>query len=847
MKKITTIALFILTGLVCTVNAQDYSSIIKEYLAQKTSALKTNSNTYNEWEISNIDPSTSLKATVINIQQKMNGVPVMYSDAVLVLRDGAVITEKDNFSPLSSVMKQNNSKPSLNIDDAINITQGKNTINNKKVDGHLVYYLLDGQLVLSWRLGYHSGDLERMTIVDANTGSVIHDEVTTISCNFRHDEVDHGSANINPLNLKNENTESSTQLKQAAATATYNVFAFPVEAPTFGPRSLITDPWMTTSSPIGWHNDGDNSYNTTKGNNVYAYDDSSGINEPGNSPFAANLVFNYPLNINENAQNYKDAAITNLFYVNNMMHDVFYSFGFTETAKNFQNSNLGKGGTGGDYVRAEAQDGGGLDNANFGPGYEGSSILYPRMQMYLWSPKAIQNIFITSPAAGVSRDITSKLASFGPSLESRPTTGILKLTQPVDGCTALTNGAAINGNIALVERGSCNFVMKVKTAQDAGATAVVIYNPLATSTFGPMGGTDATISIPSILIKNDDADYLKSLMTSQTVTIKLEDDKTQYKYVDGSLDNGIVIHEYGHGITNRMTGTGYGCLSKASSAEQMGEGWSDYFAMMLTYQPGATAQVARGVGTFATGEATTGSGIRPAKYSPDFAINNFTYADTNTMSYQDSNNLTQIDVHSVGFVYATILWDMTWKMIDKYGYAADVINNKTAGNAKALQLVVDALKLQGCNPGFIEGRDAIIQADALANSGQNECLIWGAFAKRGVGVNAAAGNKKLITDQIEDFTYPAKCNAELSTTNVSLDENKLTLYPNPAIDQFYIKNGTVKEKLLVSIYNMSGGLVSKTYVKDGEPVNVRNLTKGVYLVNIEGLNFKANERIIINN
>lgn len=201
MKKITTIALFILTGLVCTVNAQDYSSIIKEYLAQKTSALKTNSNTYNEWEISNIDPSTSLKATVINIQQKMNGVPVMYSDAVLVLRDGAVITEKDNFSPLSSVMKQNNSKPSLNIDDAINITQGKNTINNKKVDGHLVYYLLDGQLVLSWRLGYHSGDLERMTIVDANTGSVIHDEVTTISCNFRHDEVDHGSANINPLNL----------------------------------------------------------------------------------------------------------------------------------------------------------------------------------------------------------------------------------------------------------------------------------------------------------------------------------------------------------------------------------------------------------------------------------------------------------------------------------------------------------------------------------------------------------------------------------------------------------------------------------------------------------------------
>lgn len=150
MREITTIALFVLTGLVCMVNAQDYSSVIKEYFAKKTSTSKTNSTIYKEWEINNIDPSTSLKATVINIQQKINGVPVMYSDAVLTVRDGAVITEKDNFLPLSAAMRPNNSKPSLNKDAAISLTKSKYIINDKNIDGHLVYYTVNDQLILSW-------------------------------------------------------------------------------------------------------------------------------------------------------------------------------------------------------------------------------------------------------------------------------------------------------------------------------------------------------------------------------------------------------------------------------------------------------------------------------------------------------------------------------------------------------------------------------------------------------------------------------------------------------------------------------------------------------------------------
>ena len=57
-------------------------------------------------------------------------------------------------------------------------------------------------------------------------------------------------------------------------------------------------------------------------------------------------------------------------------------YGFTETARNYQNDNMGRGGNQGDYVLAEAQDGSGTNNANFSSGADGTR---GRMQMYLWT------------------------------------------------------------------------------------------------------------------------------------------------------------------------------------------------------------------------------------------------------------------------------------------------------------------------------------------------------------------------------------------------------------------------------------------------------------------------------
>src|SRR5262249_37592937 len=76
------------------------------------------------------------------------------------------------------------------------------------------------------------------------------------------------------------------------------------------------------------------------------------------------------------------AAVVQLFYLNNFMHDKLYELGFTEAAGNFQSNNFGRGGLGNDAVQADAQDGGGFNNANFSTPPDGSP---GRMQMYIFS------------------------------------------------------------------------------------------------------------------------------------------------------------------------------------------------------------------------------------------------------------------------------------------------------------------------------------------------------------------------------------------------------------------------------------------------------------------------------
>ncbi len=106
-------------------------------------------------------------------------------------------------------------------------------------------------------------------------------------------------------------------------------------------------------------------------------------------------------------------------------------------------------------------------------------------------------------------------AAFGGTPPGGGTVGSLIPATPADACATITNGPALSGKVALINRGDCTFVDKVKRAQAAGAVAVVIANN-AEGTLN-MGGTDATVTIPSVLISLSDANELKAQLVSDVV------------------------------------------------------------------------------------------------------------------------------------------------------------------------------------------------------------------------------------------------------------------------------------------------------------------------------------------
>ncbi|SIR20099.1 T9SS-dependent M36 family metallopeptidase [Chryseobacterium indoltheticum] len=843
--------------------AQSNEVLIKNYISQNKLREYKKSD-LNQFVIDNVDSSKSLSSDVVKIQQTYNGLPVYGTVATVLVKNNTVTYFNDNFikdyKSTGSATASLSKKAAL---DKIAADLGKNEISdlplldffqqgqNKHVAAkqRLVYSSDEkGNLKLAYEFLVHEPKTSNHWnyVIDANSGEVISKLNLNLSCNFHEDAYSHESQAVALPQNKEYYPDNNNSLLLSADNASYNVFALPVEAPTFAARSLITNPWILTSSPEGWHSNGVTHYTITRGNNAYAYDDKDDDEATfGSSPDGgATRNFNFPYDPNTKAINNLSAATTNLFYISNMMHDVFYKFGFTEAARNFQSNNFGNGGLDDDEVFAQSQDGGGYNNANFASYPDNYN---PVMQMYLWIGSN-RVLFYNAPTDATSRVVNGGVAQFGQPLDDMGITGDVKLASVIDGCTALPAGE-LAGKIGLIERGgvsTCTFASKVKNAQNAGATGVIIYNNVANgSTLGNMGGTDATVTIPSILITNSEGEYIKAKLAANTpVNVDLRLDA---KY-DGSFDNGIVSHEYGHGISNRLTGTGYNCLNSGSSKEQMGEGWSDFFALMLTNKPGDNASVARGIGTYASGQGITGSGIRPAKYSPDFAVNDYTYTDTNGMEYNNGQGIVP-DVHSIGFVWATMLWDLNWEYVAKYGYASNVTSSTTSGSARVLQLVTDALKLQACNPTFVDGRNAILQAEMATTGGADKCMIWRTFAKRGLGVNASAGSKTSINDQTQDFTVPAEC--VLSTSETSAVKNVgVSIYPNPAKNEFYINfPSSTLGKVDVEIYDMSGKLIStenKISPEAKKAISTSKLINGTYLVKVKGLGIDTTSKVIIN-
>jgi hypothetical protein len=652
-------------------------------------------------------------------------------------------------------------------------------VTNSEITVSLVYEKInDGNLKLAWNVNL---DLKNQAHwwnirIDAANGSYLSKNDWVTSCSFGESKADHiahsqkSNFDFFSQDSKNEDVASSIM-----APSSYRALPYYVESPNHGDFELLVNPAHVTASPNGWHDDGVASTDTS-GNNVVAYDDSSNPSNSGptTNQSSAGLVFDYPYGGPGVAANtYIDSAVTNLFYMSNAVHDIYYLYGFDEASGNFQEQNYGNGGDGGDPVLAEAQDGGGTNNANFATPNDNAFSNSPRMQMYLWDQGAYD------PNEGPLLEVNNTvIAGIYPALDNNfdapghvsPNVSITAdLVLATDAalpfnnlCEAATNGANMNGKIVVIKRGDCSFVSKVVKAQDEGAAAVLILNNVAGDIL--MGGTtvDGTVTIPAYSLNQADGDVLLNQMAMETVNATFYEPTTPPPFVnvDGDFDNGVIAHEFGHGINKRLVG-GRNNTSCVGATESMGEGWGDYIGKILLLKNIDNGINLSGTGTFVVGQAPDGQGIRPAPYSGDIANNPMTYETLRA----DTANATYTVPHGVGSVWAGILWDMTWDLIAIHGFNPDIYDvNGTEGNIVALKLIVEAMKTTPCQPGFVDGRDAILLADQTLFGGANECAIWGAFARRGLGENADQGFVNSTSDGMHDYTNPAACGANYIMT-----------------------------------------------------------------------------------
>ncbi len=125
---------------------------------------------------------------------------------------------------------------------------------------------------------------------------------------------------------------------------------------------------------------------------------------------------------------------------------------------------------------------------------------------------------VNQPPA-IAQNYNVGTAGFGPRLSSPGVTaGVVQALDPsdaegpstTDGCSAFTNSAAVAGKIALIDRGDCLFVTKVKNAQNAGAVGVIIANNVSDPLVIQMGGSDPTITIPSLMVSQVDGNSIRN-------------------------------------------------------------------------------------------------------------------------------------------------------------------------------------------------------------------------------------------------------------------------------------------------------------------------------------------------
>ena len=750
-----------------------------------------------EYEILDHYYSASSGLTHFIYIQTLNGVPLENTLLQIhIMSDGRLFTHHHNFLfDASKRIVNHQDQPALTMDRAIQIAlKDHPRLRNKpayKIDKHLhtgswavqvsdplskqllVEHLYrknrDGSLQQAWKIRHPGPKGARLyeTYIDVFSGEVIERQQALTRCNLTGDDHRHFPSN---------HSQHTYSQEEIADNSSYFVFPFPFESPLETAPRLVEDPASPEASPFGWHDtngvDGPE-YTITRGNNAHAYVDRNSDNSPDqNEPDGgATLTFNFPYALDSEPSDYEQAATTHLFYSLNWMHDFAFHYGFDE-AVNFQATNYSGAGEPGDPVFGNVFYGemeGDFNNAFFIPTPDGLS---GAMHANLWS-QTNDLLTINSPES-IAGEYETGDANFGPSFAQFPIEGVVAVfqdesTRPTQACFPAKNGIDLMGKIALIDRGECNFDVKVDHAEKAGAIACIICN-FEDVPVGMASGTPGLENpgISAISISSSDCALIKNAI-QEGVQVRIGNkESTGPMLLYSGLDNGVVAHEYGHGISSRLVGgpSIISCLRNVNynddeisdDGEQMGEGWSDFFTLVTLVKSTDDRNKPRTVGNYILRQDENGRGVRNYPYAYDMTISPYTYEDVWTAPVP----------HGVGAVFAAFLWDIYWGFVDLYGFDEDPFKG-TGGNNKAIQLVMDGMKLTPCSPGFIDGRNALLQADQVLFQGAHQCLIWEMAARRGLGFNADQGLSTINADGKVSFETLPACITSIKVIKTATD------------------------------------------------------------------------------
>lgn len=580
----------------------------------------------------------------------------------------------------------------------------------------------------------------------------------------------------------------------------------------FGPISTM-DPWLPANAT------------RLEGNNTFAYADiarpngfGTGDLSPTPTSGADGGVLSFdrtydPLQNPDVSAEQRMAATTQLFYNINFFHDWYYDRGFDERAGNGQRSNYGRGGAENDPINAEAQDNSGRSNANMSTPSDGAR---PRMQMYIFTGSTTERLTFNGT------NVNANGAVFGP--QQYNVSGELVLVNDgdpsgmngsiTDGCQA-SFMPSVAGKIALIDRGNCTFVQKVQMAEMNGAIGVLIAD-IQTSNRPPelVGTPMPNTTIPAMSVTRAVGQTLRNALTPSTplmVTLF----RTAVTDRDGTLDNAIIAHEWGHYISNRLIGDGNGLSARQSAG--MGEGWSDFHAllMMVRESDAALPSNPNWTGAWAIGGYTSAAtsplghyyGVRRLPYSVDFAKNALTFRHIQrgealpqgVPTAYGADGSFNAEVHQTGEVWASMLWECYVALLrDTQRLTFEQAQDRM------LRYLVAAYKLTPIMPNMVEARDAVLAA-AIASDPQDFRLFWQAFARRGLGMAARAPDRDSADNRpaVESF---AVGNA-LAIADVTIDDSGMSCDMDGVLDTDEVGtvNVTVKN---VGVGPLAGAMVS---------------------------------------